>query len=125
MKYLINFLLVALLSGCHPGTWTVGHVTDLKGQPIKGASVKLYSSEKNTNSEGCFTFEGADALPFRLSANATGFKDVEVPSKAGYFIIEIKMAPIDSNSSSEIVWKKIGLEEYRKQKNATNHRIVR
>jgi hypothetical protein len=116
MKYLMIFLLVALLSGCHPGTWTVGHVTDLKGQPIKGASVKLYSSEQNTNSEGCFTFEGADALPFTLSASATGFKDVVVPSKAGHFIIEIKMAPINSNSSSEVVWKKIATDDYRKTK---------
>lgn len=113
------FLLIALPSGCcmfmpcHPATRAVGHVTDLKDQPIKGASVKLYSTEYNTNSDGCFAFDLADAFPFQLSASATGFQGVEVPSKAGFFIIEIRMSPTNSNSSSEVLWKEIDSDDYR------------
>lgn len=104
---------------CHPATRAVGYVTDLKGQPIKGATVNLYSSERQSNSEGCFAFDLADALPFRLSATAAGFKNVEVPSKAGFFIIEIKMAPAGSGFSSEVKWKEISNDEYLKAKKCT------
>ena len=121
MKYnLIFFLLtIVFVSGCcmfmpcHPGTWAFGYVTDMEGNPIKNAKVKLYSSNKFTNSDGCFNFALADALPFTFSAEAVGYEPiVEVSREIGYYFISVKLAPVNSKDSSKVIWKKISKEEY-------------
>ena len=104
---------------CHPATRAVGHVADLNGNPIKGATVTLYGYEQITNTDGCFAFNVADALPFKLSAGAPEFKNVEVVSKAGFFVIYVKLAPVDSGESSEIRWKEINSHEYQNTKPCT------
>ena len=107
-----------LLSGCcsfvpcHPATRAVGYVTDLKGQPISGATVAIYGQKQNTGSTGCFQFNTADALPFALSASASGFQTIEVPSKAGHFSIEVRLAPLGSNATGNVTWKEISAEAY-------------
>ena len=101
---------------CHPGTWAFGSVTDFKGQPIEYATVSLYGSKQITNSEGCFNFSLADALPFTFTATATGYKSIEVPSKPGHYHVRVKLAPMDSSNSSEVIWKKISTEEYNEAK---------
>lgn len=118
MKYLCTLLLIVSLSGCcmfvpcHPATRAVGYVTDLDGTPIKNATVMLYGYQSTTNGNGCFAFDVPDALPFKLSASAEGFKDVEGPSKAGFFTIYVRLAPSESSESSGIRWKEISRHEY-------------
>lgn len=113
LKYLLTFLLVLNVSSCckfvpcHLGTRAVGYVTDSKRKPIKGAVVTLYGYEQITDANGCFAFDVADALPFKLSASAAGFKTVEVPSEAGFFDIDIKLVPVNSGEPSEVKWKEI------------------
>ena len=125
MKHLLVVLLVLGLSGCcmfvpcHPETRTVGYVSDENGKPIEGATIRLYGYKSITNSNGCFAFDVADALPFELSASAEGFKSITVPSKAGYFIISINLASASSNNSSVVEWKEISSNEYRSTKNCT------
>lgn len=101
---------------CHPGTWALGSVSDTMGEPIKNATVSLYGSKQITNSEGCFKFSLADGLPFTFTAAAIGYKSIEVPSKAGHFYITVKLAALNSNNSSEVIWKEINSEEYNKAK---------
>jgi hypothetical protein len=101
---------------CHPGTWAFGFVTDMKGEPIVNTTVSLYGSKQITKSEGYFNFNLADALPFTFTAEAVGYKSIEIPRKIGHYIITVKLAPINSNNSSEVIWKKISSEEYIKAK---------
>ena len=101
---------------CHPGTRAFGFVTDMKGEPIENATVSLYGSEQITKSKGCFNFNLADGLPFTFTATAVGYKPIEVPSKPGHYIIKVKLAPVNSNNSSEAIWKEISSEEYSKAK---------
>ncbi len=118
-------MLVLSISGCctfipcHPATRSVGYITDLNGQPIEGATITLYGYKQITNANDCFHFNVADALPFTLSANATNFKSVEVPSKAGHYTIDVKLAPADSNDSSEISWREMSSEKYHSNKPCT------
>ena len=101
---------------CHPGTWAYGFVTDKKGKPIENATVSLYGTEQITKSKGCFNFTLADGLPFSFSVRAIGYKPIEVPSKSGYYLIMVKLAPMNLNESSEVIWKHITNEEYNKAK---------
>jgi len=104
---------------CHPGTWATGIVTDNNGTPIENAEITLYSSTQFTKSDGGFRFELADALPFKLTASANGYKFAESPSKSGYFFIEIKLAELNSEENSQIFWKKISSGKYYKLKSGT------
>lgn len=115
--FLISFIAVYLTGccmfvPCHPGTWALGSVLDTTGKPIKNATVSLYGSNQITNSEGCFKFHLADGLPFTFTATATGYKSIEVPSKPGHFYIKVKLAPMNSNNSSEVIWEEISSKKY-------------
>jgi hypothetical protein len=101
---------------CHPGTWALGFVTDINGKPIENATVSLYGSKQITTSNGCFNFALADALPFTFTAEAIGYKPIEVPRKIGYYFISVKLVPMNSNNSSEVIWEKISRKEYSKAK---------
>lgn len=125
MKYLLVVLLVISLSACcafaacHPATRAVGYVNDENGKPIEGVTVTLYGYKRITNANGCFAFNVADALPFELSADAEGFKSITVPSKAGFFVISVNLASVGSSEASEVKWKEINSNEYRKANKCT------
>lgn len=87
--------------------------------PVKGVVVTLYGQKLITNPNGCFAFDVADALPFELSASAPGFKNVAVPSKAGFFVIYISLAPVDSTEASEVRWEEISSREYKNTEKCT------
>jgi hypothetical protein len=97
---------------CHPGTWMTGFVTDMNGKPIENATVSLYGSKQITTSKGCFKFALADALPFTFTAEAVGYQPIEVPRKIGYYFISVRLAPLNSNNTSEVIWEKVSNKEY-------------
>jgi hypothetical protein len=39
-------------------------------------------------------------------------KAIEVPSKGGYFVIKVKLAPTGSNASVSAIWKEISSAEF-------------
>jgi len=61
---------------------------------------------------GCFTIHQADALPHALVIVADGFKPIEVPAKFGHFEVQVKLAPSNSESAGEVVWKSITEDAY-------------
>ena len=79
----------------------------------------LYGYQSITNANGCFAFNVADALPFELSASAEGYKSITVPSKEGFFIVNVNLALAISIKSSEVEWKEISSNEYKDIKKCT------
>ena len=104
---------------CHPATHAIGYVNNENGKPIEGATVTLYGYQSITNANGCFAFNVADALPFELSASAEGYKSITVPSKEGFFIVNVNLALAISIKSSEVEWKEISSNEYKDIKKCT------
>ena len=104
---------------CHPATRAIGHVTDMNGKPIQDATVTLYGRKTVSNTDGCFAFNMADAFPFEFSTSAAGFNSITVPSKAGFFIISVKLAPVGSSEIGEVKWKEINSHEYKNAKPCT------
>ena len=104
---------------CHPATRAVGYVYNENGKPIEGATITLYGYKSITNANGCFSFDVADALPFELSASAEGFKSITVPSKAGFFLVNVNLASATSTKPSEVEWKEISSNEYKNTKKCT------
>ncbi len=108
----IYFSGCCLFAPCHRATRAIGTVKDFQGQPLNDAIVQLYGVKKATGPNGCFKYDLADGLPFTLSAEAPGYKFIEVPSKPGFFIIKVILANADSNESSTVFWDEISAKEY-------------
>jgi hypothetical protein len=97
---------------CHFGTYIVGTISDIKGEPITGALGKLYGREFFSKTGGCISIAASDGHPFTLAFSAPGYIPVEGPTKPGYYKIRAKLAPVGSSSSGEIVWEEISEREY-------------
>jgi len=108
-----TFLAIAILfmSGCcmfapcHRGTELIGYVKDTNEKPIKNAKVTLYGYSVETNSNGCFYFNEADALPFELSIEAIGYTPVTSKAKWGKFIVKVVLSPESKGQASKVIWE--------------------
>ncbi len=104
---------------CHSATFAIGYVYDENKKPIEGVKIKLYGIERITNENGCFYYSVADALPFKLIVKSENFKPLKTSSKTGYFKIKIIMVPLESRTSSQVVWSEIDSNQYRSIKKCT------
>ena len=101
-------ILGASLSGCcsfvpcHPAITVAGRVTAVSGEPISGAVVNLHGMTDVSDDNGCFLFNGADALPFEMLIRAQGFEPLRVDIEAGSYQALVVLVAPNTGRDSEV-----------------------
>lgn len=90
---------------CHPATYVTGRITTLNGDPLYGASVRLYGRASSTDSDGCFRLGGADALPNEFSVEANGYKPIRHKVRPGSFQLQVRLASENNQAESTVQWQ--------------------
>ena len=89
---------------CHPATYVTGRVVSTSGAPISGVAITLFSSSTSSDSSGCFSLGGPDALPFEFAVSADGYKPVRVAARPGRFQVSVVLAPSSSSANGAVSW---------------------
>lgn len=90
-----------------------GAVTDaMSHRPIQNAAVRLYHYETRTAQSGCFSLGGADALPFKLSVSAPGYKPMVADAFPGSYHAVVTLVPDGSSGEGSSKISEIPQDRY-------------
>jgi len=87
---------------CHPAITVAGRVTAISGEPIAGAVINLHGMTDTSDVNGCFLFNGADALPFEMLIRAQGFEPLRVDVEAGSYQALVVLVAPNTGRDSEV-----------------------
>jgi hypothetical protein len=103
--------LVMLLPGCctfmpcHSSTVIAGRVTDVSGEPVSGASVRINDRPNRiTNEKGCFLLDVYHHVYAQLEirVDANGFKSLQQRIELNGYHAIVVLSPSEATRPSEI-----------------------
>jgi hypothetical protein len=111
----LTLAAMLLLNGC--ACWFMpcdrvfrlsGHVLELDGQPVEGATVELYSARTHSCADGCFNLPVAPAASgFELVVSKEGYRRYAREWHAGDYDVTVHLAPVSSSADSSATWKDV------------------
>jgi hypothetical protein len=118
IRFAAVWLLLAamlLLSGC--ACWFMpcdrvfrlsGHVLELDGRPVSGATVELHSASTRSCADGCFYLPVAPAASgFELVVSKEGYRRYARKWSAGDYDVIVHLAPASGTADSSATWKDV------------------
>jgi hypothetical protein len=106
-----------LLGGCNIGCWFVpcdrvwvitGHVLDLNGRPVKGATIELHGIRVESCDDGCFSFTTSSAASdSEFVVDKEGYRRYASRSFFGDCDVTIRLAPDSGTTASDATCRKI------------------
>jgi Carboxypeptidase regulatory-like domain len=111
----LSFAAMLLLSGC--ACWFMpcdrvfrlsGHVLELDGRPVNGATVELYSARTHSCADGCFYLPVVPAASgFELVVSKEGYRSYTRTWRAGDYDVTVHLAPASGTADSSATWKDV------------------